>query len=229
MKIPIRPALLVAFGTLGVGLGPSAQAYDTMIVRDNGQVVYDATANLSWISNANLAATNTFGVSGINSGGAMSWYTALQWITAVNAANYLGFSDWRLPITLQPDVTCSSQSGGVSSGYNCTGSEMGNLFYNGLGEVPVNDITSVHNASYTLFSNVQSIGYWSSTEYAPNTYDAWIFFGYGLQGSTPKTYNFYAMAVRTGDVAPAPEPDSYVMMLAGLSLVSLAFCKRKMS
>jgi len=46
----------------------------------------------------------------------------------------MGPFDWRLPTTLQPDASCSTQSdpgGGLplqGSGYGCTGSEMGHLF-----------------------------------------------------------------------------------------------------
>lgn len=34
-----------------------------------GDVVYDSNTNLTWLADANLAATNTFGVAGINSTG----------------------------------------------------------------------------------------------------------------------------------------------------------------
>ena len=55
-----------------------------------------------------------------------------HWIKAMNTANYLGFTDWRLPTTAQPDATCSLQNflgfPGQSGGTGCTGSEMGHLF-----------------------------------------------------------------------------------------------------
>jgi hypothetical protein len=50
----------------------AAHATDILVSELGGTVVYDKTTNLSWIANANLAATNTFGVSGIFSG-SMSW------------------------------------------------------------------------------------------------------------------------------------------------------------
>ena len=54
---------------------------DLMYSRLGGAAVYDATTNLSWVSNANLAATNTFGMGGsITSGGLMKWTTANSWI-----------------------------------------------------------------------------------------------------------------------------------------------------
>jgi len=87
-----------------------------------------------------------------------------------------GVDGWRLADTLQPDASCGSQSGSVSSGYNCTGSEMGNLFYNVLG----NSAGSLSNTG--PFSNVQSNYYWSATEYAPTTSNIWYFEGWGVPG-----------------------------------------------
>lgn len=59
-------------------------------------------SRLIWLEDANLAATNTFGVPGI-SGGTMDWSTLTGtggWLEAMNARNYKGCSDWRLPDTL---------------------------------------------------------------------------------------------------------------------------------
>jgi hypothetical protein len=202
------------------GFSAVASATDTLISELGGQVVYDQTTNLSWIANANLAATNTFGVNGINPGGYMTWNTAQNWIAAMDAANYMGNSDWRLPTS----DTCS--------GLNCTGSELGNLFYNGLGQAALRDIGTVHNANYSLFKNVQDINLWSGTEWAPSpTYAAWEFNTYaGSQNVLNKgvsTYMF-ALAVSTGNVAAVPEPESYAMMLAGLGLMGF-MVRRKQS
>ena len=113
---------LIAALSMIVALIPAAHA-DSLSVEDYGQVLYDATTNLSWITNMDLAASDTFGVSGINSYGMMTWSTAEGWVAAMDAADYLGFSDWRLPTTLEPDPTCSIQSGGVSEGTGCTGGD----------------------------------------------------------------------------------------------------------
>ena len=83
------------------------------------------------MANANLAASNTFGVACINANGSMNWNTANDWIAAMNADGgngYLGINNWGLPITTQPDATCNTQSGGQGVGTGCTGSEMGHLF-----------------------------------------------------------------------------------------------------
>ena len=205
MKRLIKPVVL----SLALLTANAAHAADILVSELGGKVVYDKTANLSWIANANQAATNTFGVSGIASGGYMRWQTAQNWITAMDAAKYLGYSDWRLPTS----DTCSK-------GFNCTGSQMGNLFYDGLGQIAGQDISTVHNANYSLFKNVQSNGYWSGSEYAPYAGYAW-YFGtvYGLQNAYYEGYYLFVLAVRPGNVAAVPEPTESSLMLAGLGLL----------
>jgi hypothetical protein len=61
---------------------------------------------------------------------------------------------------------------------------------------------------------------WSATESAQNNNDAWIFdLSSGSQDASNKTETRYAWAVRDGDVAAIPEPETYGMFLAGLGLV----------
>ena len=145
-----------------------------------GQAYYDDVADLTWLANANV-------------NGVMNWQAAKDWAAALDID---GVTGWRLPMAHNSDVPSCS-------GYNCTGSEMGNMFYNVLGGVAGSSITTTHNSNYDLFSNVQSDDYWSSTEYAPNSAFAWDFgFGDGLQNLRGKGYNGYAWAVRAGDVRP---------------------------
>jgi hypothetical protein len=86
------------------------------------QAVFDCDTGISWLANANLAATSNFGIAGdlpihynrpypaphpitlsapriIN--GAMRWDTAQQWIAALNDYDghkgYLGSTKWQLP------------------------------------------------------------------------------------------------------------------------------------
>ena len=233
MKIDHRRAVTALFIVVALGTSSGAYATDVMYARLNGAAVYDATTNLTWISNGDLALTDTFGVSGIYYG-SMTWDTAQSWIGAMNAANYLGFNNWQLPTTLQPDPTCSTQlSGGVSDGSDCTGSQIGNLFYNALGGVDSQDIATTHNANYNLFSNLQCIfdtcqNYWSGTEYAPDpTNQAWVSdlsSGYD-QFFTVKSFNAGALVVRPGDVAAVPVPPA--VWLFGSGMVGLLGVIRK--
>lgn len=203
-------------GIFSLGLAMSAQA--ALVSRLGGQAVYDTDFNITWLTDANLAASDSFGVSGI-AGGIMTWDTAQSWINAVNASNYLGFNDWRLPVSLQPDPNCSFQSGSLSAGYNCSGSEMGHLFYTELGGVAGTSILTTHNSYLSLFSNVQVDGnYWTGTEYAPNPAgSAWIFgFLYGGQDADYKSANLHALVVRSGDVVAVPLPAAAWLLGSGL-------------
>lgn len=209
---------LLAAVALSVGLLSATGANAALESALGGQVVNDTDLNLTWLADANLAATNTFGVSGINTNGSMTWTVAQSWIGAMNATNYLSFNDWRLFIS----DTCV--------GYNCTGSEMGHLFYNELGGVAGNSILTTHNTNLDLFQNVQSKGYWSGTEYAPNPLGAsWSFYtNYGGQGASGKHNGLFAWAVRPGQVVSAvPEPETYAMLLAGLGLMGFLARRRK--
>lgn len=77
----------------------------------------------------------------------------------------------------------------------------------------------------TNFTNVQSTAYWSGTATDPS--NAWRFFPVvGVQGVDLKMGSLFAVAVRPGDVAAVPEPQTYALMLMGLGAVLLARRKR---
>ena len=80
------------------------------------------------------------------------------------------------------------------------------------------------------FSNLQPDRYWSGTEYAPYTVSTWNFSFYsGNQYAFDKSMpNYYALAVRPGDVATVPVPAAVWLFGSGLlGLVGVA--RRKAS
>lgn len=203
-------------------LGASSVANAALVDRGGG-MIYDTDFNITWLADANYAMT-----SGYDSDGLMTWSQAMTW---AGNLSYGGYTDWRLPTTLQPDSTCQYNGAGGSEGYNCTGSEMGHLFYNEWSGVAALNIALAHNDNYNLFQNVQSGYYWSDTEYVPNAWTdyAWIFRFYdGHQDAWDKLNGTYALAVRDGDVATVPIPAAVWLFSSGLAgLIGFARCKKQ--
>ena len=190
----------------------ATSAYADLQPRLGGAAVYDTDLNITWLADANLAASNTFGTPGIAFDGSMPWPTVVNWLAAMNHAKYLGFSTWRLPTTPVQDPTCSSQdtTNNFSYGMGCTGSEMGHLFYEELGGVAGGAIENIHNYNYSLFAHLSGADkngnfsdYWTSTPWpasgTPNDHFAFQF----SSGSTLDSGNHptYVFPVLTGDVA----------------------------
>ena len=199
-KKPLILALLA-----GIALSGAAQA---ALIDRGGGMIYDTDRNITWLADANYAKTSGFAADGW-----MNWDAAKTWAAGLV---YGGYDNWRLPTALNQDGT------GPCSVHNCTGSEMGHLWYVELGNTGA--VTNTGG-----FQNLQGGSYWSGTEYAPISGYAWHFrISDGVQNAFFKTGEFYALAVRTGDVSTAaiPEPQTYGLILLGLSALALAKRRR---
>lgn len=213
-------SISISIAILSLSTLPTANA--ALLSRLGGQAVYDTDLDITWLANANLAASNTFGVAGIDVDGSMDWHTANAWIAAMNAdggSGYLGFDDWRLPATYVPDPTCELMQ---AFGSYCTASEMGHL----------RNIEGIEWSDYappSQFSNLQWGEYWSGTEYASDPSQAWAHgFDLGGQSTYDKDYAYnFAWAVRTGDVGEVPLPAA--AWLLGTGLLGLVGSMRRVS
>jgi uncharacterized protein (TIGR03437 family) len=134
-------------------------------VNPGGQTVYDPVSNVTWAANANLAATNSFGLPAcqnattpaicVNADGGLNLDSANQFIANMNAFNgtgYLGQKNWELPPV---DDHCS--------GWNCGGSQspMGELFYNQFGLGQGMSAVATPDIAVGPFHSLQPYLYWS--------------------------------------------------------------------
>jgi hypothetical protein len=161
------------------------------------QAYYDTDANLTWRANA-------------NGNGPMTWDESMSWVAGLNID---GVTGWRLPTTLDPDPACDQSDEWYH--FNCTGSELGNLFYNVLGNT---ENTGLSNVNAGPFSDVW-IAYWSSTENVRNDEEAWLFvFNGGMQQPDPKWEEFHAWAVHDGNPYQDVNPNAVVPLPAAVWL-----------
>lgn len=179
-----------------------------LVATDGGQLVYDSVLQVYWLADANLAATDTFGVSGINPDGSMSWNTAQNFVAALNDSDYLGHNDWRLPLTLQPDTGCTQQTSQGSFAFDCTGSDMGELFYVQLGGTRGATIATLNSGRGRLFRHFQPYLYWSGTADANVGKSSWSFsFGNGFEGTNLNANAMYVLPeFPATPVTPSPPP-----------------------
>lgn len=229
--------LALAAGLLGVG--SLAQAGLIPYTSNGAALVFDddyGTDGLTWTGDANLfktqydadntvvdqiiaaapTVTDSNGprnilASDFNTGtGQMNWWGAMAWAKWLGIIGYGGADNWRLWSALDSDGT------GPCSGFNCTDSELGHLFY-GEGGLSAFDAINDSAALTAVFTNMQDFSYWSGTEYAPVPVRAWYFrTDVGVQGVDGKVVQYSGWAVRPGQVAAAPLPGTAVLMALGL-------------
>jgi hypothetical protein len=182
------------------------------------QAYYDTDADLTWLADANAGLGSEYDAFIICCGsptGRMTYENANVWVESLNIN---GVTGWRLPYTPNPDPTCEYIEGPAF--YNCSGSEMGNLFYNVLGSVARQSVATTHKDNYEQFSNIQpDLAYWSTLT---NSNEAWVFaFGDGevasLCISCAEGYRQgYVWAVHSGNPGAVPLPAAIYMFGSGI-------------
>ena len=187
---------------------PSATGQGLQVSTDQ-QTVYDPMTDVTWPANANLAATNAFGLPActdpltpsvcIDSDGAMTYDSAVQFIARMNSAAYLGQKNWQMPAI---DSACP--------GYNCGGNQnpMGNLFYDQLGLSPGMPAIPLMTTATGPFHDMQPYLYWTCgaatiqdpcTSNVPAPNFEWSYsFGSGFQGTDLMANDLYVTAYFAG-------------------------------
>lgn len=237
-KMKIRTAALV----LAAALSGAAQA----ALHDRGSgLIYDDVLNVTWLQDANYGAGSSYdnGISATD--GAMGWENAVAWVANLSyydSVRKVTYEDWRLP-TASPVNGVSfnynfSFDGSTDQSYNLgSSSELAHMFNVSLGNVGAYTTGGLTNSCWSSFGNcLDNTGpflnllpgtYWTGVEYGQNTGRTWHFnMDSGNQSDGSKGERLYAWAVRDGDVAAIPEPETYAMMLAGLGLVGAARQRR---
>ena len=115
-SVRFQSRALLAAASFCVGLLSATGSHAALQSRLGGLALYDTDLNVTWAANANI---NSF----------TNWAAANSWAAGLTIS---GVSGWRLPTS----DTCS--------GFNCTGSEMGHLFYSELGGAAVKSSTYIN-------------------------------------------------------------------------------------
>ncbi|HWZ72214.1 MAG TPA: hypothetical protein VN326_12185 [Casimicrobiaceae bacterium] len=207
MRTTIGAALLVV-----CGLSP-LWASAALVLSSDGITVYDTVNNISWLADANLAAANRFGLplctgSGtqtcINASGSMRYDAAVAWVQAMNAASYLGHSNWQLPTTPTNDSGCGKTGPtGDNFGFGCTASAFGSL-WNALRLKAPNTAVSIPSNTVGPFSNLQPYLYWSQSGAPPPAGNFTFSFATGWQGANTLPNFLYALPMVPGKLPGTP-------------------------
>ncbi len=192
------------------------QASATLVLSADGITVYDTVNNVSWLANANLAASNRFGLPlctassaapCINTSGSMNYAAALAWVAAMNAANYLGHTNWQLPTTPITDKGCKEVGPQNNSfGFNCSLGALGSLYYNALGLQAPNTAVPIPSNQVGPFSNLQPYFYWSQSNDGSGLVGGFsVFsFGSGSQGGNSSENYLYVFPMIPGKIPGTP-------------------------
>lgn len=206
---------------------------------DNGfEAYYDTTQNLTWLADANVAATN-----GVSASGLVLGYSPVLGPVPNTAAgiaygaNVHGISGWQLPsVTLGAEryiTVC--EPGRTTCDWVPTGQYdvvAGSSQLQQLLEIALGNRSSA-NGSYVLentgpFKNVQAGAYWSSKFMATsNTFAGWQYStSTGQHVQLPVFNNGYVWLVRAGDVAAVPEASTWALMAFGLAGIWLGRARK---
>ena len=230
---------------------PVPQAQALLVDRGSG-MLYDTVLNVTWLQDANHAATSGYCETlgnchpTIGPAGRMNWTQANTW---ANGLEYGGYSDWRLARISPLNGTQSGWNynywlnGTADAGYNITStfSELSYMYYVNLGLKGYYSVTGALQPDFGvngngtfggqrdvgLVRNLQSDVYWYGTAYAPTPGFAWGFHTNGGQDGIGQHNVFYAWAVHEGDIAAVPVPGSVALLAGGLALLGVVTRRRE--
>ena len=246
----------ISVSTYAVGVSGQGTWETTLLPRDldgdltTAEAFYDKVVGITWLADTKLIASNTFGLpydteldssdpvyQVIHSDGKASWWGAKYWLDAMNAANYGGTNQWRLPMMMDTgEPGCDySITGGTDCGYNVQTtsgsppypattvySELGSMYYDTLGNLDGYGFPLPPEKGLTNTGPFDSIQIGELTEFwtglpVPLSHNVanvgWYFiFNHGVQHNSNESPEQYAWAVHDGDVGEGliPSPPAYI-------------------
>jgi len=189
----------------------------TLVLSADGITVYDATNNITWLADFNLPASNRFSIpvctgtnvgvqTCINPSGSMNYGAAVKWVAAMNAANYLGQSNWQLPTTALVDNTCGKTGpSGQSFGFGCKAGALDTI-YNNVGLKSPDTAVPIPANTAGPFGNVQPYLYWSQSVSSAgvSSGNATFSFATGWQGANTLPNFLYLWPMIPGKLPGTP-------------------------
>jgi hypothetical protein len=205
--------MIVAVALVVCGMCP-LQAGATLVLSPDGATVYDTVNGVNWLANADLAATNRFGLPVcpapgaqpcVGPNGSMNYTSAVAWIQAVNTANFLGHNNWQLPTIPPNDANCGKTGpNGQNFGFGCTAGALDSV-YNALGFQSPNTAVPIPANSAGPFSDIQPYLYWSaSTGTSASIGNATFSFATGWQGANTLPNFLYLLPTIPGKIPGTP-------------------------
>jgi hypothetical protein len=176
----------------------------------NAETFYDEALDVTWLVDANLAATERFGLENaeIGASGSMTYRAAERWVKRMNERRYLGRDDWTLPATPDEDDTCERRHA-HTFGFGCRRGALSGLNTRALAW-PATAVP-LPPGPVGPFRNLQPYLYWSGSRNTHHTdhengYTTFSFDN-GFQGANVDANRIYALPMAEGDVAKAPGLD----------------------
>ena len=207
-----------AAGSTVTSVATTTASLPTATPSPAGMAVADPVNHVHWLADANLAATQRFGLPlcdasnttpCVNASGSMTYQAAAVWVAAMNAAHYLGHTDWQLPTTPLDDTLCSKKGPNGNFGYNCINSTMGALYSKVLGLKEPDTAVPIPDTTVGPFSNFQPYLYWSDTVngHGPNLNGFYAFsFATGHLGGNVNDFSMYVLPMVKGKVPGTYSP-----------------------